>query len=77
MSNVVSPSRFEPLWGIEEASSYLGVAPKTLYMWRARKYGPPSYRLGNKIRYRPEEVRAWVDAQGLRSWLEENGALSV
>jgi hypothetical protein len=26
-------------------------------------------RLGNKIRYRPEEVRAWVDARVLASWL--------
>jgi len=63
MSNVVSPSRFEPLWGIEEVSAYLGVAPKTLYMWRSRKYGPPSYRLGNLIRYRPNEVRDWLDNQ--------------
>ena len=32
-----------------------------------RKYGPPSYRLGNQIRYRPDEVRAWVDANALSS----------
>jgi predicted DNA-binding transcriptional regulator AlpA len=41
----------------------------TLYGWRCRKkdYGPPSYRIGNKIRYRPEEVRAWVDEHALAS----------
>lgn len=55
------PSRFEQLWSIEQAAEYLALARKTLYGWRCRNYGPPSYRLGNKIRYRPEEVRAWVD----------------
>jgi hypothetical protein len=57
------PSRFEQLWSIEKAAEYLDLSPKTLYGWRCRKYGPPSYRLGNKVRYRPEEVRTWVDAQ--------------
>jgi len=37
------------------------LSTKTLYGWRCRRYGPPSYRLGNKIRYRPDEVRSWVD----------------
>jgi len=57
------PSRFEQMWSIEEVAQYLSIATATLYGWRCRKYGPPSYRLGNKVRYRPEEVRAWVDAQ--------------
>ena len=57
------PSRFEQLWSIEQTAEYLALSTKTLYGWRCRKYGPPSYRLGNKVRYRPEEVRAWVDAQ--------------
>jgi excisionase family DNA binding protein len=53
------------LWSIEEVAEYLALSPKTLYGWRCRKYGPPSYRLGNQVRYRPEEVRAWVDAQSV------------
>jgi predicted DNA-binding transcriptional regulator AlpA len=57
------PSRFERLWSIDETARYLAMSTKTLYGWRCRKYGPPSYRLGNKIRYRPAEVRAWVDKQ--------------
>jgi predicted DNA-binding transcriptional regulator AlpA len=59
------PSRIERLWSIDETAEYLAMAPSTLYGWRGRKYGPPSYRLGNKIRYRPEEVRAWVDAHDM------------
>ena len=57
------PSRFERLWTIEEVADYLAMSPQTLYGWRCRRYGPPSYRIGNKVRYRPDEVRAWVDAQ--------------
>ena len=55
------PSRFEQLWTIDQAADYLLMSKKTLYGWRCRSYGPPSYRLGNQIRYRPAEVRAWVD----------------
>ena len=61
------PSRFEQLWSIEQAAAFLKLSPKTLYGWRCRKYGPPSYRLGNKIRYRPTEIEAWVDSHGMAS----------
>ena len=57
------PSRFEQLWSIEQVAQHLAMSTKTLYGWRCRKYGPPSYRLGNKIRYRPAEVQSWVDEQ--------------
>jgi excisionase family DNA binding protein len=65
--NTEQPSRFEQLWSVEEAAEYLGMAPATLYGWRCRRYGPPSYRLGNKIRYRPDEVRSWVEENVLTS----------
>lgn len=54
-------ARFVP--GARKVAEYLALSTKTLYGWRCRKYGPPSYRLGNNVRYRPEELRAWVDAQ--------------
>jgi excisionase family DNA binding protein len=55
-----APTRSERLWSVEEVAEYLGLSPKTLYGWRCRKSGPPSYRLGNKVRYRPAEVQEWV-----------------
>ncbi|WP_445256989.1 helix-turn-helix transcriptional regulator [Nocardioides aurantiacus] len=61
------PSRFEALWTVEHVAEYLGLAIATLYGWRGRGYGPPGYRLGNKVRYRPEEVRAWVAEQTSRA----------
>jgi excisionase family DNA binding protein len=57
------PSRFEQMWTIEQAAEYLLMSKQTLYGWRCRGYGPPSYRLGNQVRYRPAEVRDWVDQQ--------------
>ena len=51
----------ERLWTMEEVAEYLAMSVQTLYGWRCRRYGPPSYRIGNKVRYRPDEVRAWVD----------------
>jgi predicted DNA-binding transcriptional regulator AlpA len=61
------PSRFETLWSIGQVAEYLAMSTKTLYGWRCRRYGPPSYRLGNKIRYRPGEVMEWLDQQALPS----------
>jgi hypothetical protein len=51
------PSRFEQLWSVEQTADYLALSVKTLYGWRGRRCGPPSYRLGNVVRYRPGEVR--------------------
>jgi predicted DNA-binding transcriptional regulator AlpA len=61
------PSRFEPLWSIAETADYLGVATKTLYAWRCHRTGPLSYRVGGLVKYRPNEVRAWVDQSALAS----------
>jgi predicted DNA-binding transcriptional regulator AlpA len=61
------PSRFEPLWSISTTAGYLGVATKTLYAWRCHKVGPRSYRVGGLVRYRPEEVRAWLEHNALAS----------
>lgn len=58
-------SRFEPLWSIGETAQYLGVSVKTLYQWRWQKTGPQSYTVGRFVRYRPDEVRAWVDEHAL------------
>jgi excisionase family DNA binding protein len=54
------------LWSVEEVSYYLGVPVNTLYMWRSEGKGPASRRVGRHLRYRAEDVRAWV--QGLDGW---------
>ena len=56
------------LWSVCDVSWYLGVPVNTLYAWRSEKRGPNARRVGRHLRYRPEDVRAWVAALPLRSW---------
>lgn len=53
----------EVLWTVEACSAYLGVPVATLYAWRSRRQGPPAYRIGRWLRYRRDEVAAWVNEQ--------------
>ncbi len=43
-----------------ELAEILGVPVTTIYAWRARGYGPPAIRVGKHLRWRPEEVEAWL-----------------
>ena len=45
----------------QDLADYLDVPIKTLYAWRYRKEGPPSYRIGRHLRYRPSDVEQWID----------------
>lgn len=49
------------LWNIEEVAAYLKVSVNTLRYWRARGEGPRCHRFGKHLRYRVEDVDAWVD----------------
>ncbi|HVV09238.1 helix-turn-helix domain-containing protein [Amycolatopsis sp.] len=54
----------EKLLSISDLSEYLGVPKGTLYQWRTKGYGPQGRRVGKYVRYRPEDVDAWIDGQG-------------
>lgn len=53
----------ERLWGVKDVAAYLDVPAQTVYQWRSTGYGPRGVRVGRYVRYRPEDVRAWVTAQ--------------
>jgi DNA-binding transcriptional MerR regulator len=53
--------RITPLWTVRDVSDYLWVPVQTLYAWRVQGYGPPARRMGKHLRYRPEDVIAWLD----------------
>lgn len=55
------PRRPDRLWGVEDVADYLGVPVKTLYRWRNQGYGPQGRRIGKHLRYKPDDVVAWVD----------------
>jgi excisionase family DNA binding protein len=52
------------LMSTEDLSDYLGVPVQTLYQWRTKRKGPLGRKIGKHVRYRPEDVDAWVEAQG-------------
>ena len=47
----------------DEVAEKLQVSKSTLRNWRASKKGPPIVLIGQQIRYRPEDVTAWINAQ--------------
>jgi excisionase family DNA binding protein len=64
MSLAISDPVKERMWTPEEVSAFLGGVPvATLYQWRHRGTGPKSRRVGRHLRYKPEDVRAWVEQQ--------------
>lgn len=36
---------------------------ETVYQWRRKRTGPRGFRVGRHLRFDPEDVRAWVEAQ--------------
>ncbi|MGA5321600.1 helix-turn-helix transcriptional regulator [Streptomyces seoulensis] len=50
---------------VKDAADYLGLSPHTLYVWRHRRQGPPSFRMGprGRVMYRVEPLDAWVREQ--------------
>lgn len=54
-----------------EAASLLGIKPNTLEIWRCKSKGPRFVKLGREkqsaIRYRSEDVAAWIDQQSFAS----------
>jgi excisionase family DNA binding protein len=51
------------LWSPADVSEYLGVPVATLYKWRQMGEGPPGFRIGKHIRWRPQDVEAWLETR--------------
>lgn len=66
-----APSPRPALLSTDELSAYLGVPTRTLEKWRSRRTGPLFVRVGIHVRYRTEDVDAWIEqlrAEGER-WM--------
>lgn len=50
---------------VRDAAEYLGLSPHALYVWRHRRQGPPSFRMGprGRVMYRLEALDAWIREQ--------------
>ncbi len=51
------------LWTPTDVADFLGVPIQTIYQWRSRGTGPAGRRIGKHLRYKPDDVEAWFDAQ--------------
>jgi excisionase family DNA binding protein len=58
-----TPGREPELLTIAEAAELLRAPVATLRYWRHLGTGPRSFRLGRRVLYRSDDLRAWVDAQ--------------
>lgn len=57
---------WSPWWkllSIEDVAEFLGVPVNTLYTWRKTGKGPAGFRVGKYVRYRPDDVDAWITEQ--------------
>ncbi|MFG2369392.1 helix-turn-helix transcriptional regulator [Streptomyces mirabilis] len=59
------PAIRQAFLSVKEAAEYLGMSPHTLYVWRYRRIGPPSFRMGSRgrVMYRIEALDAWIREQ--------------
>lgn len=48
---------------VRELADLLQVPPKTIYTWRYKRTGPPAVAVGKYLRFRPEDVAAWLEAR--------------
>lgn len=47
----------------KQLAEYLGVTARTLELWRETRVGPAWVRVGRKVRYRREDVEAWLESR--------------
>jgi excisionase family DNA binding protein len=50
-----------PLASTKEVAAYLGVPVGTLHNWRYHGVGPRAAKVGQQLRYRWEDVEAWLE----------------
>lgn len=57
----------DALWDEEKVAAFSGCAVSSLQKRRLRGDGPQFVKLGRLVRYRPEDVRAWIAARVVNS----------
>ncbi|GEM_PF-869663 len=54
------PLAEDRLWAVDDVAYFLDVPVQTVYSWRGQGRGPLGRLVGRRLRYRPEDVKAWV-----------------
>jgi predicted DNA-binding transcriptional regulator AlpA len=50
-----------------EAAELIGVKPQTMAVWRSKGTGPPYLKTGRSIRYRPEDIKEYLQQHLVRT----------
>lgn len=59
----VGNKALEPLLNEHDVARITGLSVASVRRWRQLKQGPKYIKLGSAVRYKPEEVSAWLDAR--------------
>ena len=59
-----------PLLTDDQVFQLFGVKPKTLANWRCKGAGPAFVKVGHQVRYRPEDLKAFLDSRVFKSTAE-------
>lgn len=57
------PSVFHRLLSDREVADACAISVATLRKWRSQGRGPRFLKIGALVRYRPEDICAWIDGQ--------------
>lgn len=63
MQNPSLNSTQSPIMTVGQAASYLGLAVSTLNKWRCHGGGPVFIKMGRAVRYRAEDLDAFMDGR--------------
>ncbi|MEU0723135.1 helix-turn-helix domain-containing protein [Streptomyces sp. NPDC006140] len=65
MRNQFKPAVEAAFLNVLNAAKYMGISVNTLYVWRHRRQGPPSLRMGpgGRVMYRRDLLDAWLSEQ--------------
>lgn len=63
----------EPLLNEKQVAAITGLSPRTLQTWRLRGGGPEFLKLGTGVRYRRDEVVAWMKRSAKSSTSDVQG----
>lgn len=50
-----------PMLSIQELAEQLGVPVATIYVWRNRGEAPKAHKIGRHLRWRQQDVDAWLE----------------
>jgi excisionase family DNA binding protein len=60
-STKMPPEVLSRLLTVQELADLLQVPVKTIYTWRYKGIGPPAVPLGRYLRFRADDVAAWLE----------------